>query len=171
MNTVELVMEALLQLDLMVKNYTKSSSKAIDIYQAIDAQREEVIAAKVRLTRAQDDLLIADQLIGKNAEVRAANLRSMTQNEQEDLDAQEMKLRALNASLRDQMDDVEFGKLFMENQRAKLKLLGWMIQFDPNVGKTIAGMQDPGNELASSLDDILSEVISKLRGYRLYDAN
>ncbi|GIO36246.1 hypothetical protein J41TS12_11070 [Paenibacillus antibioticophila] len=72
-----------------------------EIASAEDAVLEahgQLVQAKEALQRKEDDVLLGNGIDGKNAEIRAAQMRQHTELEREDLSEAEMKLK--NAAVR-----------------------------------------------------------------------
>ncbi len=58
----------------------------------------QLVQAKDALQRKEDDLLLGNEIDGKNAEIRAAQMRQRTELEREDLSEAELTLK--NAAVR-----------------------------------------------------------------------
>ncbi|MMZ61249.1 hypothetical protein D3C76_850410 [compost metagenome] len=65
---------------------------------AVLSANSQLVQAKEVLQKKEDDVLLGNLIDGKNAEIRAAQMRQHTELEREDLSEAELKLR--NAAVR-----------------------------------------------------------------------
>jgi hypothetical protein len=161
MNTIKLVMETIDQMNRMMEKYSSSSDSVTSLEDQRISVEKELHDLETKLTKARDELLVTGQVTGGNAEIRAATLRAMVQDEQDAVDAKAMELDILKTSARLQMEDTKFGEMFILNARAKLAVFAAMISKDQYAPKHIAEFEYEST--MGSVDEFLMSIMKGLK--------
>lgn len=133
MNTVDFVMNCIQDLDMMTELYQNSIRRLFELQDQLKEKTVELVEQEKRLQISRDELLITGQVPGSNAEIRAANLRNMTSEDQDQVNATTMELELIKAEISNRNRDIKFGEMFIESSRVKVNAGIAMLPFDEDV--------------------------------------